>query len=88
MVVWGIGAEDPLEALVAFEAQMGLSFPILFDEGGSVHAQYDVGPAATNTIYPQDWIIGVDGEVVYVSNSYDPVEMIAILEAELAKGGD
>jgi len=59
--------------------------PVLFDEDGSVHAQYDVGTPATNTVYPQDWIIGVDGTVQYVNNTYESEAMTAIIEAELAK---
>ena len=41
--------------------------------------------AANNRIYPQDWIIGVDGTVVHVNTVYEPEEMKAILEIELAK---
>ena len=64
---------------------MGITFPILFDDGGVVHTDYNPGQNTTNSVYPQDWIIGVDGTVVYVSTSYNPEEMMEILEAELAK---
>ena len=64
---------------------MGVTFPVLFDDGGVVHADYNPGQNTTNSVYPQDWIIGVDGTVVYVSTSYKPEEMMEILEAELAK---
>ena len=85
VVVWGIGSEDPLASLQAFTEQMGVTFPVLFDGGGQVHAQYDIGPRATNPIHPQDWIVGVDGTLVYVNNTYEPSGMIAGIEAELAK---
>lgn len=39
----------------------------------------------TNSVFPQDWIIGVDGTIRYVSTAYEPSHMIAVLEEELAK---
>lgn len=85
MRVWAIGAQDTLLKLQAFREQMGLTMPVLHDDGAVVHGQYDVGKAATNTVYPQDWIIGVDGTVQYVNNAYEPAVMQAVLDAELAK---
>ena len=73
------------EILTAFRAQMGLTFPILFDDGAAVQSQYNPGSGPTNSVYPQDWIIGVDGTVVHVNTVYEPEEMKAILETELAK---
>jgi peroxiredoxin len=85
VVVWGIGSEDSLEILTSFRDQMGLTFPILFDDGAAVQDQYNPGSVPTNSIYPQDWIIGVDGTVAHVNTVYEPEEMKAILEIELAK---
>jgi len=83
--VWGIGSEDGRDVLEIFAEQMGITFPVLFDDGAVVQQDYNPGQNTTNSVYPQDWIIGVDGTVVYVSTSYNPEEMIEILEAELAK---
>ena len=85
MQVWGIGSEDGRDVLETFTEQMGITFPVLFDDGAVVQQDYNPGQNTTNSVYPQDWIIGVDGTVVYVSTSYNPEEMIEILEAELAK---
>jgi peroxiredoxin len=85
VIIWGIAAEDPLKDVINFVAQLGLTFPILFDETGSVHAEYNPLQSYTNSVYPQDWIVGVDGTIVYVNNQYQPEEMQAILEQELAK---
>ena len=85
MQVWGIGSEDGRDVLEIFAEQMGITFPVLFDDGAVVQQDYNPGQNTTNSVYPQDWIIGVDGTVVYVSTSYNPEEMIEILEAELAK---
>ena len=83
--VWGVAPDDPFNTLVGFASEMGLSFPILFDDEGLVHDAYNAGAKTTNSIYPQDWIIGGDGAVLYVNTAYDPDQMIAVLEAELAR---
>ena len=85
MQVWGIGSQDALSNLQLFQEQMGVTYPILYDEDGDVQANYNPGQKTTNSIYPQDWIIGVDGTVVYVNTKYEPDEMIAVIEAELDK---
>ena len=83
MVVWGIGSEDGYDNLDAFVDQMGLTYPLLYDEGAAVQELYNPGSVPTNSKYPQDWIIGSDGRVKYVNTVYDPVELMAILDAEL-----
>jgi len=61
-----------------------VSYPILIDTTGSVHGQYQqVTPFPTGA-YPQDWIVGTDGRIVYVNNTFALEEMIAVVEAELA----
>ena len=85
MVVWGIGSQDAFGTLQGFTNQMGLTFPVLWDDGAAVKGLYDPGKTPTNSVYPQDWIVGVDGTIAYVGTSYKPEEMYAILEAELAK---
>ena len=85
MVVWGIGSEDTYAVLEGFTKQMGLTFPVLWDDGAAVKALYDPGENWKGSFYPQDWIVGVDGTIVYVNTGYEPDEMTAILEAELAK---
>ena len=85
VVVWGIGAQDGYETLKLFTAQMGLSYPILYDENAKVKANYNPGKKATNSVYPQDWIVGVDGTIVYVNTAYEPDEMAQIIETELSK---
>ena len=85
VIVWGIGSQDAYDSLVLFADQMGITFPILFDDGAVVQADYNPGKGPTNSVYPQDWIIGADGTVVYVNTVYDPDEMYAVLDAELEK---
>ena len=86
--IWGIAPDDAYGTLTTFSDEMGLSFPILYDEGGVVHDAYNAGSKTTNSIYPQDWIIGGDGAVLYVNTAYDPEQMIAVIEAELQRLND
>jgi peroxiredoxin len=84
--VWAIGPEDELANLTSYTQQLGLTYPVLYDpEGLEAHANYVIDFKTTNSVYPQDWIVGVDGRVRYVSASYEPAAMIAVLEEELAK---
>lgn len=63
---------------------LGVSYPILIDTTGSVHAQYQQASPFPTGAYPQDWIVGTDGRVVYVNNTFSLAEMIAVVDAELA----
>ena len=83
--MWGIGSQDDFATLEGFAKQMGLTFPVLWDDGAAVKADYDPGKTPTNSVYPQDWIVGVDGRIAYVSTAYEPETMYAIIDAELAK---
>lgn len=85
MQVWGIASQDLRPALLRFKAQMGLTFPVLFDGETEVLNRYGNLPHSFDTIYPQDWVVGVDGRVAYVSPGYDPEALTAVIEAELAR---
>jgi hypothetical protein len=39
---------------------------------------FDISP------YPQDWVIDSDGRVAYVNTAYEPDELKAVLESDLA----
>ena len=86
MRLWGIAPADPYDTVVNFAEQMGLTFPVLFDPDGLVHEQYSQVLAFDNTIFPQDWIVGVDGTIAYFHSAYDREAMSDVLDAELAKG--
>ncbi len=83
--MWGIGSQDSLPVLQTFTKQMGLTFPVLHDENGDKKQMYNPGKTPTNSVYPQDWIVGVDGKIVYVNTEYEPDEMEQVLDAELEK---
>ncbi len=84
-MVWGIAGDRDSQAQVSrFVDQIGVSFPILYDQGASVIDQYrlrhDFG-----TKYPIDWVVGKDGRIIYVNDGYEPDEIKAVLDAELAR---
>lgn len=85
VVVWGIASQDRREAVVRFQQQMGLTFPILFDEGSVVLNRFGNLRHSFDTVYPQDWVVGIDGRVAYASPGYRPEEMRAVIDAQLAR---
>jgi len=89
VVVYGVASDDEVGVLEVFRDALGLSFPILVDPGGVVHAQYAMSSAFMSSAYPQDWIVGIDGRIVYANNAYEPDEMRAVLDLELgSSSGD
>lgn len=82
-MVWGVASDDDLSILENFREQMGITFPILHDVDGSVHAQYAGDTEFQGTKYPEDWVIGSDGTVKYYNGAYDAAAISAILDDEL-----
>ena len=64
---------------------MGATFPVLYDEDQTVQSTLFSMEVAVHSVYPSDWIVGVDGHLVYANNEFDAEEMQAVIEAELAK---
>ena len=88
-MVWGIGGDnDTKENLANFVAQMGLTYPILYDDNYAVQTALFSLELAIHSVYPSDWLVGVDGELLYVNNEFDTEELLPIIEAELAKMDD
>ncbi len=70
----------------SFVDQMGLTYPILMDEDGSVSEDYDIVLAVPSAAYPRDWVVGTDGIIIYANNGFEADEMAAALERELDGG--
>jgi len=79
-MVFGIGSQDSLTALLNFRNSFGLTFPILYDPNGEVHNQWNLQSAFPTAAYPQDWIVGPDGRIVYANNGFEPDEMRFVLD--------
>lgn len=84
--VWGIASFESTETLTRFRDAYGITFPILVDADGAVSDVYNQLMAFPSAAYPQDWIVGTDGRVVYVNNAFELSEMVTVIEAELAGG--
>ena len=82
-MVLGVGPDDDFNTLVDFSEYVGIDFPVLFDEGGSVWADYAQDIAFEQTVFPQEWLIDVDGRVIYVNNAYDPDALIPLIEEQI-----
>ena len=63
--------------------QYGLSYPILLDTDGSVKQEYQQVLAFPSAAYPQDWIIGNEGEVIYMNNHFELDAMVQAIESQL-----
>jgi len=66
---------------------MGLTYPVLYDEGAVVYEDYNQQAAFNATVFPQQWLIGADGVVRYVNNAYEPDALIAAIEEALEDAG-
>ena len=65
-----------------FAEQYGITFPLLIDNKG-VHDQYNQEMAFPTAAYPQDWVIGTDGTIIYVNNGFELDAMLSAIESQL-----
>lgn len=84
VVVWGIASRESDEAVRAFVERLGITFPVLLDRDGNVNREYALEMAFPTAAYPQDWVIGTDGTIVYGSNSFELDAIEAAIDGELA----
>ena len=71
MVIWGIASNESPEYVAEYADFLGVEFPILNDVDGSVDKLYDLEFAFPTGAYPQDFVVGTDGRIVYASNEPD-----------------
>lgn len=83
MRVYGIASQDDPKALRNFASSFGITFPILVDENESVHKQWTQNSAFPTAAYPQDWIVGPTGQILYANNGFEPDEMRFVLDRAL-----
>jgi len=82
-MVLGIASHEPVDTLTEFRDRFGITFPILMDTDGSVNGQYAQEMAFPSAAYPQDWVVGTDGVVVYANNGFELDAMVNAIENEL-----
>ena len=83
MEIWAIGSLDPEETIIEFAEDFDITIPVLIDADGEAAKLYPYPMAFPTALFPQIWIVGVDGKVAYVSNHYEPDAIALVLQAEL-----
>lgn len=84
--VVAIASNESRSAVENFDEQLSLDLPVLYDGDGRVWGMYQEAGAFTTAPYPQEWLIGTDGVVVYYANELEIDAVTAAIAAELAGG--
>ncbi len=85
-IVWGIASQEDAGRVRSYTESMGVTFPVLLDSTGDVNRLYDLAFAFPTGAYPQDFVVGTDGRIVYASNEPD-VEAIEVAVVWELEGG-
>lgn len=75
-----VGFNDTVDAIRAYRTKLGITMPIVFDEGGQI------GGALHLRVTPQHIVIGRDGRIQYVGHLADARLDAALLAAREASG--
>ncbi len=81
--MWGIATREPRERVEPYVDALGVDFPILLDETGEVDRLYDLAFAFPTGAYPQDFVVGTDGRIVYANNEPDTEAIERAVVSEL-----
>ena len=76
----GIASRESAATVQQYRDSLGLDFPILLDTDGSVFNAYAQTTDSQSVLYPQDWIIGPDGHVAWLSSHYLPDELVRVVD--------
>lgn len=82
VIVVGLHPGDPPDLILDFLEQTGIGFPIVQDQGTRGLLSF---PSGVGYPYPRDVIIGKDGTVRSIKNSFDVVEATTLIDALLAE---
>jgi len=82
LLVVGIHPGDDPDLLLDFVEQTGLSFPLVQDQGTRQLLSF---PPGVGYPYPRDVIVGKDGVVRSIKNSFDVIEARTLIEELLAE---
>ena len=66
--VWLVAPVDTPSTLRAFVEERGITLPVLVDDG-TVYAEWQQSQDF-QTLFPQNWVVGPDGTIVYAANHY------------------
>ncbi len=77
-------SDEGTDTVESFRDAYGLELR-MFAEGGSVHTQYQQELAFPTGAYPQEWIVGTDGRIAYVNNTFEVDAVVEVLDAQLGR---
>lgn len=84
-MVFGIASGESNDVVESFVDRLGITYPILMDRDSRVNHEYAQEMAFPSAAYPQDWVIGTDGVVVYANNGFELDAMLTAIDNELAE---
>ena len=82
VLVFGVHPGDPPSSVADFAEQTGVTYPLVADQGTRNMFAY---PPGSNYPYPRDVVVGRDGTIRSIKNSFDVVEMTALIEQLVAE---
>jgi len=82
VLVFGIHQGDSADLLIDFRVQTGVSFPLLRDEGTLTRFAF---PSGVGYPYPRDIVVGKDGVIRSIKNSFNVPEMTALIDELIAE---
>jgi len=82
VLVYGLHGGEPAKELTDFIEQTGVTYPILTSNGTAYQFTYAPGVGYP---YPRDVVIGKDGTIRSIKNSFDIAEMTALIEELVAE---
>lgn len=75
-VLVGIDRDEPLEKVVAFGKQTGVTYPLALDPGADVFAKYALRKAGIT----RNVLIDRDGRIVMLTRLYNPEEFASLVK--------
>lgn len=76
-----VGAKPSASQLASFKDQFQITFPIFHDEGTVNAIEWPLGVVSP---YPREVVVDQAGIVRLIKSSYNPEELMAMIEALLA----
>ena len=81
--VWAIASNESPREVEEFVERLDIDMPVLLDITGDVAAQYAAAGKFETAPYPQEWLVGRDGTIVYYDNELDIDRLLEAIESEL-----
>ena len=82
VLVIGIHPGDPIDLVQTFQEQTQIAFPLVADQGTRTLFSW---PYGVGYPYPRDIVIGKDGTIRSIRNSFNSEEMTALIDALVAE---